>query len=227
MNDVLIKEKEIKTYQDFYPDFKVPQEEVEKKNSFNYWSWASCWRTFKRFYPEGYYKNLNPNQNHIVINNKITGEFAGAAVYVQIFKNKEDKTGHIEYLEVTNFKNQVLKEYDIRDIQYTLKRCLVKAIAIYTGIGLDMWIDLDQDENDNKATIEKPSFLTNNEREFINKNCDTLKKCNDYIEALKNGKNEYYNKQTDAKKQLISKYVREILSKLESECIRVVQSEEY
>ena len=86
----------------------------------------------------------------------------GAFVSVTVWPNAAEELLYYEQIHpVLNHQNKPIPDPNPFDINTSIQRCLVKAIAIATGIGLHIYAgeDLPPDENgDRQNTLPSPSF---------------------------------------------------------------------
>jgi hypothetical protein len=120
---------------------------VKQKNGLSYLSWASAWAEFKKLYPDG----------KVVVKRQIVmdGETERSRpwfddgktgwVEVEVFVGNESAT---EWLPILDFKNKAIPVEAITSLEANkaYKRCLVKAIAMLTGIGLYIYEGEDMPE---------------------------------------------------------------------------------
>lgn len=134
-------------------------DKVESKNGFDYLSWAFAWGELKKIHPEASFKVYENNEGMPFFKGP-EGYFAKVGVTVN---NLE----HISYLPAMDLRNKALKTADAMDINKTIQRALVKAIALhglglylYTGEDLPTSLPEDDDESAmdrNKKADVKPS----------------------------------------------------------------------
>ncbi len=142
-------------------------EVVEKRDKLTYLSWANCYSILKQVYPTATFhvvKNENgqpyfvdPNVGIMVFTElTIEGHTTECFLCVMDSKNKAMKLQPYQYQSFNSYK----KEYETKtvnaatmfDINKTIWRCLVKNVAIATGIGLNIFQG--EDLND-KASEEQ------------------------------------------------------------------------
>lgn len=110
--------------------FAVPLE-TEKKGNTNliYVSWAEAWEKLKR---------IDPDANYAVHENKdglpYFADHSGAYVKVTVFVFKKPYTVWLPVMDYNN-KGKKIDEVTSTDVNKTIQRCFVKAIAM-SGLGL-------------------------------------------------------------------------------------------
>lgn len=127
-------------------------DKTEKKGGFTYLSWSWAW---------GELKKHCSNAETVVYHDeetKLPYFSSDAGVYVKVGVIA-DGIEHISYLPVMNFKNKAMKldQVDMMDINKTIQRCTVKAIALH-GLGLYIYSgeDLPENATDSKPNVKKP-----------------------------------------------------------------------
>ena len=127
-------------------------EHVEKKGRFSYLSWAWAWHILKKEFPEAQFvKHCNENGYPYFTD---PNGYAFVKVTVRI-RDVEAS----EMLYVMDNKNQAIKNPTSGDVNASLQRCLVKAIA-FLGLGLYIYSGEDLPEDAPKpekgASTEAP-----------------------------------------------------------------------
>jgi hypothetical protein len=115
---------------------------IEEKNGFKYLSWASAWAVLKKQYPES------------IIEVKRFNGFPYLSTDYGVFVEVSCTINGItesEIMPVLDFKNQPIKNPNAFDINKSLKRAMVKAIALH-GLGLYIYEGEDL-PNDEKESI--------------------------------------------------------------------------
>lgn len=127
-------------------------ERIEKKGQFSYLSWPFAVSEFRKKCPEGYWV-WDANENGWPYTKTDSGCFVGVTVF-------PDSTlqGFRQIHPILDHRNKTIKEPDAFQVNTSMQRCLVKAIAIATGIGLHIYTgeDLPPDENGERKTKQKP-----------------------------------------------------------------------
>lgn len=164
---------------------------IEKKGNLSYLSWAWAWDEMKRIDPKAKVVVHEYVDNDLVIalaqTQTITSELieilpkkqyrvdpkVGVVVTVTVTMNDISET---ETLPVMNYKNQAILNPNAMDINKTIKRCFVKALALH-GLGLYIYAgeDLPTDDNDeNNDNKGNKSNKGNNKKNQKQENIDFL-----------------------------------------------------
>lgn len=133
---------------------------TSKKMNLTYLSWSDCWSILADYYPESSYEFGEP-----VFYPNNTAE-----VWCEVtIKDGEHSYSRKMFLPVMDHKNNAISSPDSRQISDARQRCLVKAVAVATGLGLYIYQgeDLPSAEKDkpkprvNKQLVQKyvQSFL--------------------------------------------------------------------
>ena len=105
---------------------------IEKKGQFSYISWVFAVSEFRKAYPDGYWRIKDDGAL------PYSKDESGAYVAVTVYLHKECP-GFTQIHPVLNHKNKPIATPNSFDINTSIQRCLVKAIAIATGIGLHIY----------------------------------------------------------------------------------------
>lgn len=145
-------------------------EELEKRDKLSYLSWANCLELMYKVYPTASFRVIkNPNTGLPFFSDPITGIFVYTEVTIEghttecflpvmDFKNKSMKLQPYTYQQ-WNYKNNCYEDKTVEaatsfDINKTIWRCLVKNVAIATGIGLNVFQkeadDIPEKQNDDQ-----------------------------------------------------------------------------
>ena len=124
--------------------------QVDKKNNFDYLSWAWAWAYVKEKYPESNFEKhiFRDNQDNPLPFMRDTKGHTYVAVTVTIHG-----LSHTEIMPVLDFRNKSVPHPDGFEVNKAHQRCLVKAIAFH-GLGLNLYagedlpLDLDDDTDD-------------------------------------------------------------------------------
>lgn len=125
-------------------------EHVEKKGRFNYLSWAWAWHILKKEFPEAQFeKHCNDNGYPYFTD---PNGYAFVKVTVRIGDLEAS-----EMLYVMDNKNHAIKNPTSGDVNTSLQRCLVKAIAFF-GLGLYIYSgeDLPEDAKEHTEQADPP-----------------------------------------------------------------------
>jgi hypothetical protein len=102
-------------------------DKTSKKMNLTYLSWSDCWSILADHYPQSYYEFGEP----IFYPNDT------AEVWCEVtIKQGDSEYKRKMFLPVMDHKNHAITSPDSRQISDARQRCLVKAIAIATGLGL-------------------------------------------------------------------------------------------
>ena len=162
---------------------------VEKKMGLSYLSWAWCWSTLKSIYPDTPVPKPTMYQEMIITKDgyQLTDRQVpylttpkGTMVEVTVTIQGVD---YVQSLYVMDNRNRTVINPDMSQINKTIQRCTVKAIAM-AGLGLNLYAgeDLpmgDINENDQKQAAEKK--VKQQEKANFQK---AKKKYVDYMEQL-------------------------------------------
>lgn len=106
---------------------------VEKKGKFSYLSWPFAVSAFRKACPEGSWTIEDFDGSPY----KTTP--AGCFVIVTVYPDTKVEQGFTQVHPVLNNKNKTIMEPDSFQVNTSIQRCLVKAIALATGIGLHLY----------------------------------------------------------------------------------------
>lgn len=165
-----VKDRVIETYKrDFAKVAEIDVSKmVEKKNGFNYLSWALAWKEFCKIYPDATYeivKNLDMNNIPVFGNEQL-----GYMVFTRVIVDDLEHEMWLPVMDGANmpmrfksytyqgwkWENKVKKSVtktvesmSIFDINKTVMRCLTKNLAMF-GLGLNVYTgeDYPVDEDD-------------------------------------------------------------------------------
>lgn len=136
---------------------------VEKKNGFTYLSWAWAWSILKQHYPTAQYtKHLfQVNGNNLPYMMDAEGN-AYVTVTVKIMpENNSDSITALEsateIMPVLNHANRPIKNPNSFEVNASLQRCMVKAIAAL-GLGCYIYAGEDMPMESPTAMAESPNI---------------------------------------------------------------------
>ena len=136
---------------------------VEKKNGFTYLSWAWAWSILKQHYPTAQYtKHLfQVNGNNLPYMLDADGN-AYVTVTVKIMpENNADSITALEsateIMPVLNHANRPIKNPNSFEVNASLQRCMVKAIAAL-GLGCYIYAGEDMPMESPTAMVESPNI---------------------------------------------------------------------
>jgi len=114
---------------------------VEKKGSLSYLSWTWAWSTLKSSYPETYisFKNVRHKNDSMTVE-----------CFINIHEGEEVCSGY-GWLPVMDNRNRAIIDPDARAISDARMRCLVKTIAMTTGLGLYIYAGEDIPQAEKEA----------------------------------------------------------------------------
>jgi|GEM_PF-979185 hypothetical protein len=102
-------------------------DKTSKKMNLTYLSWSDCWATLADYYPESNYEFGDP---------KYYPDDTVEVSCTVIIKEGEHAFSRIMYLPVMDHRNNSVPNPTSRQISDARQRCLVKAVAVATGLGL-------------------------------------------------------------------------------------------
>lgn len=145
-------------------------EVLEKRDKLSYLSWANCLELLYKVYPTASYRVVkNPNTGLPFFSDPVSGVFVYTEVTIEghttecflpvmDFKNKSMKSEPYTYTVYNSYKKEyeekTVEKIDSFSINKSLWRCLVKNVAIATGIGLNVFQkeadDIPEKQNDDQ-----------------------------------------------------------------------------
>ena len=143
---------------------------VEKRNDLTYLPWSDCFDVLRSVYPSATYKVIKNSEGlpyfadlstGIMVYTEITIDGITSECFLPVmdYKNQAMKLAPYTYqVWDSNKKTYVDKNVEAAtmfDINKTIWRCLVKNIAIATGIGLYIFKGEDVPEKSNEETASK------------------------------------------------------------------------
>lgn len=119
---------------------------VEKKMKLTYLSWANCWQVVKEYYPESTFTFQPPEY--------YTGGTVEVSCVVTIRDGEESYDTEMT-LPVMDNRNNSIVEPTSREISDARMRCLVKCVAVATGLGLYIYRgeDLPDPDKDHQTDL--------------------------------------------------------------------------
>ena len=120
---------------------------VKEKNGNKYLPWASCWEVVLSHYPKSYftvYKQQivyhDENKEYVLERPWFTSGTGWVEVEVHIVSDDEERV-HREIYPILDYKNASIPEdkITIYDVNKSLKRGLVKAVAIASLLGISLF----------------------------------------------------------------------------------------
>ena len=141
------EEKEYKSVYDRLADIDVSKH-VEKKNGFNYLSWAWAWDTIMQLYPKSWNTVYETPEGMPYWNDGRTG---WVKVGFTLVDENNQALERIEYFPITNYQNKSIPLDKITsfDVNTAIQRGTTKAIARH-GLGFYLYAgqDLPNDEQE-------------------------------------------------------------------------------
>ena len=126
-------------------------DKTSKKMNLTYLSWSDCWATLADYYPESYYEFGDP----------IFFPDESCEVWCEVtIKAQDSEFKRKMFLPVMDHKNNAIKSPNARQISDARQRCLVKAVAIATGLGLYIYRGEDLPESKPVKRIDKEKKQT-------------------------------------------------------------------
>jgi hypothetical protein len=123
---------------------------TKSKHGLTYLSWARAWEILKKKYPTAKFEVIYNEKTQM----PYFSDTAGAIVRTRI---SIDEYSCDSFLPVLNHKNQAItaESIDVFLVNKSIMRCLVKNIALMTGLGLNLYVGEDAPAfNDDKQSIE-------------------------------------------------------------------------
>ena len=136
---------------------------VEKKNGFTYLSWAWAWSILKQHYPTAQYtKHLfQVNGNNLPYMMDAEGNaYVTVTIKIMPENNAESITAlesATEIMPVLNHANRPIKNPNSFEVNASLQRCMVKAIAAL-GLGCYIYAGEDMPMESPTAMAESPNI---------------------------------------------------------------------
>ena len=136
---------------------------VEKKNGFTYLSWAWAWSILKQHYPTAHYtKHLfQVNGNNLPYMMDADGNaYVTVTIKIMPENNAESITAlesATEIMPVLNHANRPIKNPNSFEVNASLQRCMVKAIAAL-GLGCYIYAGEDMPMESPTAMVESPNI---------------------------------------------------------------------
>ena len=121
-------------------------DKTSKKMNLTYLSWSDCWATLADYYPESNYEFGEP-----IYYNDETVEVS----CVVTIKEGDKSFSRKMYLPVMDHRNNSVVNPTSRQISDARQRCLVKAVAVATGLGLYIYRGEDLPSEDKPKRVDK------------------------------------------------------------------------
>ena len=124
--------------QKFREGYEWPElgQQTERKGKFDYLTWSKAVAQLKTRYPEARWEldYFNGESGLLPFLKTEHGCFVRVALYLF-----PDDAGQAWTHPILNYKNKPIANPDAFDVNTSIERCLTKAIAVCTGIGLPLW----------------------------------------------------------------------------------------
>jgi len=121
-------------------------DKTSKKMNLTYLSWSDCWATLADYYPESNYDFGDPKyypDDTVEVSCTVT------------IKEGEHQFSRIMHLPVMDHRNNSVPNPTSRQISDARQRCLVKAVAVATGLGLYIYRGEDLPSEDKPKRVNK------------------------------------------------------------------------
>lgn len=177
---------------------------LKKKGNFDYLSWAKAWEIMKKFDPEAivniewflHYRVISGEHEDFLVKESKPYMADESGVYVIVSVTLKGQAEQ-EILPVLDYKNNPVFKATSMQINNTLKRCFVKALALH-GLGLYVFQGedvpeppkVDQEEIDKLEVVLK-AFNEEMDRDmrdellnFVNQQTDKMGLLADYVQKI-------------------------------------------
>lgn len=182
---------------------------VEKKGKFSYLSWAYAVRYLRENLPDATW-TIHENANGLPIFSTVSG---GHMVKVSV--HIADKT-YTQWHPILNNQNKPILEPSTFDINTSIHRCLTKAIAIATGIGLGLYAGEDLPKEEGEEDVP----LFNSEKHESAFSDSTVKGWQGLVDSDKEIKTFWDRYEADVIKDLGDKKAKMVKAYWESKAIK-------
>jgi hypothetical protein len=152
------------TFQDLYNKDVSKYVEVKGSGRYqaSYLSWAFALKVLKENYPEAYTETVF--YSGIPYLKTEVGYFVTTRIYLSL-EDRKNSLGYDYTFPVLDNTYKAIKNPDVFHINTSIQRCLVKNIAVVTGLGLSLYSgedikDLSSFEPDNKQVLETKHEVT-------------------------------------------------------------------
>lgn len=166
-------------------------EHTEKKNNLTYLSWAWAWAEVKKQYPNAQYEIkmfegkpfLYDESLGYMVMTTMTIEGLTHEMWLPVMDNTNKAMKDHEYTVEGRYKEQVVKQATMFDINTAIMRCLTKNIAMF-GLGLYIYAGEDLPEDERKE--EAPQMASKPKIETLKVICEKNKVSFEKLLASKN-----------------------------------------
>lgn len=143
-------------------------DKTEKKNGLTYLSWAWAWGEFKKVFPKAdydIYRNeqglpyvFDPNTGYMCYVTVDNGEGESHMMWLPVMDGANNAMLDRPYTIKTKYKEITVNRATMFDVNKTIMRCLVKALAMF-GLALYIYAgeDLPEEETTTPATTPEPA----------------------------------------------------------------------
>ena len=155
----------IKEIRDTLSSYKIPSNQIEKKNGFDYLKWSYALGIFLKHYPDARWEFTQYEQADGTMLDVQYYKDGSCSVECRVFVGN---VSQYMWLPVTDFRNKPVST--CQDINTAKMRCLTKCIAVCFGLGADIYgMDMLQEsilsnegESDGHSKSESPKPSVSN-----------------------------------------------------------------
>ena len=109
---------------------------VQKKNGFDYLPWSIAYHYAKTVFPTcKIIKEEFMNKDNVLVPYMLDAEGYAFVKSTIIWEGFETS----EIFPITDFRNQSIKNPTSKDVDNALQRCMTKCVAMFCGLGLQLW----------------------------------------------------------------------------------------
>lgn len=143
-------------------------EHAEKKNGLTYLSWPWAIAEIKKIYPDLTYEVkkfenglpyvYDPNTGFMVFTS-VTVDGLTHEMWLPVMDSANNAMKTVPYTKKTKYKEYTVEAATMFDINKTIMRCLVKNIAMATGLGLYIYAGEDLPEAEKPTEADRPKLI--------------------------------------------------------------------
>lgn len=143
-------------------------EHTEKKNGLTYLSWPWAIAEIKKIYPDITYEVkkfenglpyvYDPNTGFMVFTS-VTVAGLTHEMWLPVMDSANNAMKTVPYTKKTKYKEYTVEAATMFDINKTIMRCLVKNIAMATGLGLYIYAGEDLPEAEKPSEADRPKLI--------------------------------------------------------------------
>lgn len=143
-------------------------EHAEKKNGLTYLSWPWAIAEIKKIYPDITYEVkkfenglpyvYDPNTGFMVFTS-VTVAGLTHEMWLPVMDSANNAMKTVPYTKKTKYKEYTVEAATMFDINKTIMRCLVKNIAMATGLGLYIYAGEDLPEAEKLSEADRPKLI--------------------------------------------------------------------